>query len=83
MPKIEKTIFIAAPPEKVFSFMVDPGNLIEIWPSLLELRNVQPLPTGGYCFDWTYKMDGSFWQSMSLFWRFSGAIMEVLYSGHF
>jgi len=66
MPKIEKTIFIAAPPEKVFAFMVDPGNLIEIWPSLLELRNVQPLPTGGYCFDWTYKMAGMRFQGTTM-----------------
>jgi uncharacterized protein YndB with AHSA1/START domain len=58
MPNIEKSIFIAAPPEKVFAFMVEPGNLLEIWPSLLEVRNVQPLPTGGYCYDWTYKMAG-------------------------
>lgn len=58
MPRIEKSIFINAPLEKVFAFMAEPGNLPEIWPSLLEIRNVRPLPNGGYCYDWTYKMAG-------------------------
>jgi uncharacterized membrane protein len=56
--KIEKSIVIDAPVEKVFTFMAEPNNLLEIWPSLLEIRNVEPLPNGGYCYDWTYKMAG-------------------------
>jgi uncharacterized membrane protein len=58
MAKIEKSIVIDAPVEKVFAFMAEPNNLLEIWPSLLEVRNVEPLPNGGYCYDWTYKMAG-------------------------
>ena len=58
MPKIEKSIFIGMPLEKIFGFMAEPSNLLEIWPSLLEVRNVQPLPNGGYLYDWTYKMAG-------------------------
>lgn len=58
MAKIEKTIFINAPVEKVFAFMAKPENLPEIWPSLQEVRNVQPMPNGGYSYDWTYKMAG-------------------------
>ncbi len=58
MAKIEKTIVIQSPVEKVFAFMAEPNNLLEIWPSLLEIRNVEPLPNGGYCYDWTYKMAG-------------------------
>lgn len=58
MAKIEKTIFINAPVERVFAFMARPENLPEIWPSLQEVRNVQPLPNGGYRYDWTYKMAG-------------------------
>jgi uncharacterized membrane protein len=58
MAKIEKSIVIDAPVEKVFTFMAEPNNLLEIWPSLLEIRNVEPLPNGGYCYDWTYKMAG-------------------------
>lgn len=58
MAKFEKSIFVNARLEKVFAFMAEPNNLLEIWPSLLEVRNVQPLPNGGYCYDWTYKMAG-------------------------
>ncbi len=58
MAKIEKTILINAPVEKVFAFMAKPENLPEIWPSLQEVRNVQPLPNGGHAYDWTYKMAG-------------------------
>jgi uncharacterized membrane protein len=58
MAKIEKTILINAPVERVFEFMSKPENLPEIWPSLQEVRNVQSLPNGGYCYDWTYKMAG-------------------------
>lgn len=58
MAKIEKSILINAPVEKVFEFMSKPENLPEIWPSLQEVRNVQPLPNGGYCYDWSYKMAG-------------------------
>lgn len=58
MAKIEKSIFINAPVERVFAFMAKPENLPEIWPSLQEVRNVQPLPNGGYSYDWTYKMAG-------------------------
>lgn len=56
--KIEKSIFINAPLEKVFNFMAEPSNVLEIWPGLLEINNVQPLPNGGTCYDWAYKMAG-------------------------
>jgi uncharacterized membrane protein len=58
MAKIAKSILINAPVEKVFDFMAEPNNLPEIWPSLVEVRNVQPLPNGSYSYDWTYKMAG-------------------------
>lgn len=58
MPKIERSIFIQAAVEKVFGFMAEPSNLPQIWPSLMEVRNVQPLPNGGYAYDWTYKLAG-------------------------
>ncbi len=65
MAKIEKSILINAPVEQVFAFMAEPHNLLEIWPSLLEVRNVQPLPNGGYCYDWTYKMAGMRFQGQA------------------
>lgn len=57
MARIEKSIKINAPVEKVFEFAI-PENLPEIWPSLVEVSNVKELPNGGYRWDFVYKMAG-------------------------
>lgn len=59
---------INAPVEKVFQYMHVPENQVEIWPSLIEVRNVSQLPNGGHKFDWTYKMAGM---------RFQGSTEDV------
>jgi uncharacterized protein YndB with AHSA1/START domain len=46
MAKVEKSVTIKANVEKVFDFMADPRNLPEVWPSMVEVRDVQPSPTG-------------------------------------
>jgi uncharacterized membrane protein len=58
MAKLVKSIVIGAPVEKVFAFMENPANLPEIWPSMVEVKNLQPAPAGGYNYDWAYKMAG-------------------------
>ncbi len=58
MAKLEKSVTIKAPVEKVFDFMADPKNYPEVWPSMVEVKDVQPSPTGGNNFSWTYKMAG-------------------------
>ena len=58
MVKLEKTVTIKAPVEKVFEYLGYPKNLPEIWPSMIEVRDIQPSPVGGYNFSWTYKMAG-------------------------
>ena len=58
MAKVEKTIAINAPIEKVFGYVEEPTNLPEIWPSLVEAKDVQRLPNGGTSFRWVYKMAG-------------------------
>jgi len=58
MAKLEKTITINAPVEKVFGYVGEPSNLPEIWPSLVEIKDVQPLPTGGKSYRLVYKMAG-------------------------
>lgn len=58
MAKITRSVTINAPVEKVFAFMSQPTNLPEIWPSLIETKDVQPAPVGGYNYDWVYKMAG-------------------------
>ena len=58
MPKMEKTITIDAPIEKVFGYLDEPTNLPEIWPSVVEVKDVQRLPNGGTSFRDVYKMVG-------------------------
>lgn len=65
MPKMEKSIHINAPLERVFAFMAEPHNLLEIWPSLVEIKNVEPLPNGGFTYSWTYKMAGLSFQGQA------------------
>ncbi|UCF28143.1 MAG: SRPBCC family protein [Chloroflexota bacterium] len=57
MATIESTITISAPVEKVFEY-TKPENLPEIWPSLVEVKNIKELANGGYSWDWMYKMAG-------------------------
>jgi uncharacterized membrane protein len=58
MAKMTKSVTINAPAEKVFAFMGDPTNLPEIWTSMIEVKDVQPSPAGGFNFGWVFKMAG-------------------------
>ena len=57
MAKVESSITINAPVEKVCSY-VNPTNMPDFWPSLVETKDVQKLPNGGYSNRWVYKMAG-------------------------
>ncbi len=57
MATIRKSIAIRAPIDRVFEYVGDPRNLLEIWPSLLAVSNVEPHPAGP-SFDWDYKLMG-------------------------
>lgn len=58
MSTIEKSIVINAPIEKVFKFMEDPSNLPEIWPSMVEIKNIRQNENGWPIYEWVYKMAG-------------------------
>jgi len=58
LAKLEKSININAPAAKIFEYVNVPTNLPEIWPSMLEAKDVEPLPNGGNSFHWVYKMAG-------------------------
>jgi hypothetical protein len=45
-----------APVNKIFTFMAEPNNLPEIWPSLLEVKDVEFLPNGGSSYNWGYQL---------------------------
>ena len=57
MATIRKSISIHAPVERVFDYVADPAHLPAIWPSLVDVRNVEPHETGN-SFDWAYKLLG-------------------------
>ena len=58
MAKVEKTITVNAPTEKIYNYVGKPENLPEFWPSLVEITDVQSLPNGGNSNRWVYKMAG-------------------------
>jgi uncharacterized membrane protein len=58
MAKFQKSIVIEAPVDKVFDFMDDPNNLPQIWPSMVEVKDVGRAPSGGAMFRYVYKMAG-------------------------
>jgi len=58
MAKITRTITINALADKVYGFINYPGNLPEVWPSMIEVKDIKPSSAGGYNFSWVYKMAG-------------------------
>lgn len=70
MTTIERSIVIKAPVKQVFAYVDDPVHMPEIWPSLVEVKDVKPLPKGGHRYHWVYKMAGM---------RFEGETEDVEY----
>ena len=58
MARLNKEVVIKAPLEEIFVYISDPRNMVEIWPSLIEVTDVKQLLNGGYSFHWVYKMAG-------------------------
>ena len=57
MQRIERSIEIKGPVDRVYAYVANPDNLTEWMSSLVEVRNVSG--TGaGQRFEWTYKMVG-------------------------
>lgn len=70
MARLQKSVTIHAPIDKVFTFMNDPRHLPDIWPSMIDVKDVTPAPKGGFNFSWVYKMAGM---------RFEGASETIEY----
>ncbi len=58
MEKVRRYLFIEASPTEIFDYLTDATHMPEIWPSMVEVSNVQTRPDGAHSFDWTYKMAG-------------------------
>ena len=65
MVSIDKEIMIKAPVEKIFNFVIKSSNLVQLWPSLLEVNNEKLLPNDGYSARWVYKMAGIIFKGKS------------------
>jgi uncharacterized membrane protein len=65
MATVSKSITINAPIEKVFKYTAEPSNLPEIWPSMIEVKDIQPLPNGGTRGRYVYKMAGMRFEGIS------------------
>jgi uncharacterized membrane protein len=58
MAKLNKSITINAPVDKVFEFVTEPTNLPKFWPSLIEVRDVKRSGDWVESYHWVYKMAG-------------------------
>ncbi|MFC1902345.1 SRPBCC family protein [Chloroflexota bacterium] len=58
MLRIDEEFILELPVEKIFDYVHEPRNLPEIWSSLIEVKDIQALPNGGYRVRWFYKMVG-------------------------
>jgi hypothetical protein len=59
MHKIQRTLEIKAPVQRVYDFINQPANLPGIWPSVVSVSNIVASKGGAHDFDWTYKMAGA------------------------
>jgi uncharacterized membrane protein len=58
MAKMNKSIMINAPVDKVFEFVTEPTNLPKFWPSLIEVSDVKRSGDRIRSYHWVYKMGG-------------------------
>ena len=59
MKMITREIQVNTPVERVFDFLSDPNNLPEIWPNIIEVKNVKKTKANdSNTFNWVYKMSG-------------------------
>jgi len=58
MHKIQKSIEIKAPVQRVYDYVNQPANLLSIWPNMVSVSNVVAKPGGAHDFDWVFKMAG-------------------------
>ena len=59
MKKLEKSVSINSPIDKVFNYISDPMNNTEWLPSMIEIKDVDLKDEGvGTSYHWIYKMGG-------------------------
>jgi uncharacterized protein YndB with AHSA1/START domain len=66
----ERRITIDQPIETVFDYIADPLHFVPLWPGLVEVKQMQPLPAGGYRFDYVYYLAGTRFEGVGEFVEF-------------
>ena len=56
---IDEEVIIHASLAKIYNYISKPSNLPQVCSSLIEIKNEQLLPNGGYKAEWVYKMAGT------------------------
>jgi hypothetical protein len=59
MSKIEKRIVVSSAVERLYTYLPEAKGLIDIWPGLLEVGEVEHLPCGGVIARWIFKLTGA------------------------
>jgi uncharacterized membrane protein len=70
MSIIDKEVTVNAPLGQVFSYVSDPNNWPEFWPSLVKVRDVVALPNGGYSGKYQFKMGGRIFNGSAEYTKF-------------
>ena len=74
MKTITRDIQVNIPVNRVFDFLVDPNNLPNVWPNVIEVKNVKKSKSNdSFTFTWAYKMAGN---------QFEGKCETVEYIPH-
>jgi hypothetical protein len=63
MSKIEKRVVIDESTERVFDYLPDPVRSAEVWPGLIEAREVHRLIGDVFYTSWLYKMSGAMFEN--------------------
>jgi uncharacterized protein YndB with AHSA1/START domain len=81
MAKIERTVIINAPVEKVFAYITDPMTLLEYLPSMMDVKDVTLTEQGiGSHYRWVYKMAGIPFEGESTVIEFIPNVRRVVQS---
>ncbi len=64
MSKIEKRISVNPYVERLFTYMPENYDIVQLWPGLLEVGEVEHLSNGGALAHWLYKMTGATFEEL-------------------
>ena len=64
MSRIEKRVCITPGVERLFTYVPESTDMMQLWPGLLEVGEVERLPEGGALARWLYKSTGAIFEEL-------------------